>query len=172
MLGLVSPYVIAVAGGWFVAGSVLRLLALIAAAPGLRALIEAIRAAGLPLRYVYPLLTNYVPVLLFAFIVGVLLFKFVRGNRGWLLVAAVLPWAGYVAYWYFLFCVNTDITCVGASPFHEILGLIDVPLGFAIAALATRRNSPPNPNMSINTDDEGRQRASLAPFLRRRSSSR
>jgi hypothetical protein len=172
MVRLISRYLIAVAGGWFVAGSVLRLLALIAAAPNLRALIEAIRAAGLPVRYVYPTVTNYIPVFLFAFIVGLPLFKFVRVSRGWLLVVALLPWAGYVAHGYFLFCVDTDITCFGVSPFDEILGLIDVPLGFAIAALVTRSTDPPSPNTSIDTDDEGRQRASRAPFLRRRSSSR
>jgi hypothetical protein len=165
---LLPRYLIALAAGWFVAGSVLQLLALIAAAPGLRGLMHAVRAAGLPLQYVYPLLTSFVPVFLLAFIVGVPVFKSVRDHRGWLLLVTLLPWAAHAAFGYLVFCVGTEFACFGVAPFQEILGLLNVPLGFAIAALVTRPTRPPNPDMPITTDDKGSEDASSAPLLHRR----
>ena len=155
--------------GWLVAWYVPRLLSLIFTVPGLRALIDGIRATGLPVQYVFPLLTNYLPIILLAFVAGLPLFKLVRGNRASLWVVASLPWAGYSIDWYLMFCRETEVSCFGASPFHEILGLCSVPLGFALAAWVIGLTTPLSPNKAVETDAQERPRAQRASILGRRS---
>jgi len=145
--------------GWFVAWYVPHLIALIFTIPGLRVLIDGIRAAGLPLPYVFPLFTNYLPIFLLAFLIGWPVFKVVCGNRPGLCVVAALPWAGYTIDQYFLFCWNTEISCFGAWPFHEFLSVASVPLGFALAAWVSRKGKPPSSNKAVETDAQGRPRA-------------
>jgi hypothetical protein len=138
--------------GWLVVWCFPHLIALIFTIPGLRILIDGIRTAGFSPQYVFPLLTNYLPVFLLAFLVSLPVFKFVRGNRVWLFLVALLPWAGYSIETYLLFCWNTEMTCFGASPFHELLGAFCVPLGFALAAWVSRDRKPPSSNKAIETD--------------------
>jgi ketosteroid isomerase-like protein len=133
---------VALLAGWFVAGSVLRLQATILALPGMHALVHAIHDADLPVAYTMGVLTGIIPVFLLAFVVGLPLFKFARARRRWLLVAAVLPWMGYLAYWYSLMCMDTDVSCFNV-PWIAVLDVIRVPLGFAVAALVTRPSSGP-----------------------------
>jgi hypothetical protein len=155
--------------GCLVAWYVPRLVALVLTVPGLRALIDGIRATGLPAQYVFPLLTNYFPIFLLAFVVGLPLFKLVRGNGLWLWVLAVLPWVAYAIYWYVQLCLDTEVSCYGVSPFHEVLGLFSVPLGFALAALVARPTRPPGSNKPVETDAQVRPRVLRSEFLGRRS---
>lgn len=149
-------------GGWFVTWSAPWLVALIAASPGLRALISGIRATGLPVQYVYPLLTNYLPIFLLALLVGLPLFKWALGKRSWLWVVATVPWASYALEGYIELCLDTEVSCFGASPFHEILGLLSVPLGLAVAAVISRSTKPPSSNKAVETDALARPRATRA----------
>jgi ketosteroid isomerase-like protein len=135
-------YLIAIGAGWFVAGSVLRLQATILALPGMHAVVHAIHDAHLPVGYTMGVLTGTIPVFLLAFVVGLPLFKFARGRRGWLLAGTVLPWMGYLGYWYSLMCMDTDVSCFN-EPWIAVLDVIRVPLGFAVAALVTRPSSGP-----------------------------
>jgi hypothetical protein len=137
---IIGRYAMALLAGAFLVAVIPWLIAGIAALPNLRALFDLIRGTGLPVRYVYPLVTQYLPNFLFAFATGFAMFKFLGGHRGKLLITVVLPWIAMTIHAYVDTCVGTEISCFGAYPFHEFAGVFDVPLGLALAAFMA---SPP-----------------------------
>ena len=158
---VIGRYVIALLAGVFLVEAIPRLLAGITALPNLRALIDLIRGAGLPVQYIFHLLTQYLPNFLFAFAIGFAVFKFLGGHRGKLLITVLLPWIAMSVYVYVDTCVGTEISCFGAFPFHEISGILDVPLGLALAAFIASPRSPQlaNPSAPV-VSTPGRPKAS------------
>jgi hypothetical protein len=139
----VFRYAIALLAGAFIVASAPWLVAGIAAMPGLRLLIDGIRGAGLPLQYVFPLATHYLPELLLALGIGVAAFKLLHGYRAKLLAAMLLPWLAMLVRAYVDSCVDTDISCFGAHPFHEFAGILAVPLGLTFAGFLVGPPKPP-----------------------------
>ena len=117
--------------GVLLAWAVPIVLALVAAAPGLRTLIVAIEASGLPRQDVYHALTTFVPALLFSLAIGCVMFRFLRGGTRVLLAAAAAPWVLNAIYFYVDLCVGAEVSCLGP---YDIAGLIVVPLGLLLAA--------------------------------------
>ena len=125
--------------GVLLAWAVPVVIALVAAAPGLRALILAIKAAGLPRPETYFVLTNFLPALLSSFVIGCLMFRLLRGNRRVLWVAAAAPWVLHAAYFYVDLCLGTEVSCLGP---YGVAGLIVVPLGLLLAAAVSGSPGP------------------------------
>ena len=149
MLRIIGRYAAALLAGSFIVAVIPWLIAGIAALSGLRLLIDALRGAGLPVHYVFPLITHYLPDFLLAFAVGFAVFKLLRGYRGRLLATLLFPWVAMLVQAYLDACFDTDVSCFGAHPFHDFAGILDVPLGLALAAFVV---GPPNPDMSIEVD--------------------
>jgi hypothetical protein len=125
--------------GALLARAVPVVLALVAAAPGLRTLVRAIEGAGLPLAPVYFSLTTLVPALSFSFCVGLVLFRALGGGRLALLAASSAPWVLSAVYVYVDLCVGTPVSCLGA---YELAGFMAVPVGLLLAALIPRPARP------------------------------
>lgn len=121
-------------------------LALVAAAPGLRTLIQSIRAVDLPLPPVFFLLSTLLPALSLSFCVGLGLFRVVGGRRGQLLVASSAPWILSALYLYADVCAGTSGFCLSV---YELSGALIVPLGLLLAAWISK---PPSINRSVVTD--------------------
>ena len=154
----------------FLVGAVLAwavpvLLALVAAAPGLAALIGLIKATGLPLPSVYFALTNFVPALLLSFGVGLVMYRALGEKRGDLFLASASPWVLNGLHFYAQLCLGTPVSCTGA---YDLAGLAVVPLGLLLAAFISK---PPSLNMSIDADPK-QQEAAPPQVLVVRSSSR
>ena len=118
-------------------------IALVAAAPGLRSLILAIKAAGLPRPETYFVVTSFMPALLFSFAIGWAMFRRLRGNRRVLWVAAAAHWVLNAAHFYVDLCLGTDVSCLGP---YDMAALIEVPLGLLLAAAAA---GPPGPERPL-----------------------
>jgi hypothetical protein len=142
----IARYAAALLAGLFIVAANPWLVAGIAALPGLRALIDGIRGTGLPVAIVYPLITHYLPGFLLAFAVGLAVFKLLRGHRGRLLAALLLPWLAMSGDAYLSACVGTDVSCFGAHPFHEFAGMLNVPLGLALASFVGRAPGASSPS--------------------------
>lgn len=110
-------------------------IALVGAAPGLRTLILAIKASGLPRPETYYLLTGFLPALVFSFAIGWAMFRLLRGPRLLLWGAAAAPWVLNAIYFYIDLCVAADVSCLGA---YEVAGLIVVPMGLLLAAVISK----------------------------------
>ena len=136
-------YAIALLAGAFIVASAPWLVAGIAAMPGLRVLIDGIRSAGLPLHYVYPLTTHYLPEFLLALVIGIAAFKFLHGYRAKLLAAMLLPWLAMLVHAYVDICVDTDVSCFGVHPFHAFAGILAVPVGLVLAGFLVGPPEPP-----------------------------
>ena len=130
-LKLARDGLLAVLAGVLLAWAVPVVIALVAAAPGLRTLILAIRASGLPRQEVWFTLTNFLPALLSSFAIGWATFRLLRGDRRVLWVAAAAPWVLNAIDFYVDLCPGTDASCLDP---YSLAGLIVVPLGLLLAA--------------------------------------
>lgn len=115
--------------------AVLLVIALVAAAPGLRSLIMGIKASGLPPPETFYVLTNFLPALLSSFVAGWAMFRFLRGSRWVLWIAAAAPWVLHALDLHVDLCLGTDVACFGQ---YGIAGLAVVPLGLLLAAMISR----------------------------------
>lgn len=132
--------------GALLARAIPIVLALVAAAPGLRTLIRSIKAANLPLAPVFFSLTTLLPALSFTFCVGLGLFRALGGRSVALLVASSAPWVLSAVYGYVELCVGTPVSCLGV---YELSSFMVVPVGLLLAAWISK---PPSLNKSVNTD--------------------
>lgn len=154
----------------FVAGYVLAhlvyvVLALVAAVPGLSALLRGIKAAGLSPQLVFPLLTNYLPTVLTAFAVGYITYRALGGFRARLFIALAAPWLLMGGYGCLVVAEEGLLDCWHYSDGTAfVLGFTLVPLGLLLAGFAHR---PPNLNKAVDTDAQGRPTPSASFFSRR-----
>jgi hypothetical protein len=136
------PSVIAFMVGVLLVWAVPITIALVAAAPGLRSLILAIKATGLPRPETFFVLANFLPALLSSFAIGFVMFRLLRGNRRVLWVAAAAPWVLHAIDLYVDLCLGTDVSCLGP---YGVAGLIAVPLGLLLAAAVCGTPDPRHP---------------------------
>lgn len=128
-------YLIAVAAGVGLVFALPVLLAAIAALPGLSGVLRAMKAAHVPLQF-YSVLVSYLPMVLFSFLVGVSLRRYVCGaGVGHLLVCGGI-WVMYAAVFLIYLYSGTDVSWLG-----EIAGVAVVPLGLLLAAFVRPASS-------------------------------